>query len=144
MTDFEYKNVFFDTPPYIYLLDYSDQFRPYAKNIFEHCISNGNRMMTSVVTTEEFCVKPYRDNDLKLVEDFKQFLSDTNTQVIHIDEIIADQAAKLRAHYTGFKAMDSIQLAAAIVYDCDVFVTNDKQLKQCTALDVMIISEMCQ
>ena len=144
MIDFEGKNVFFDTAPYIYLLDYSDQFRSYTRSVFEYCIFHEKRMMTSVVTTEEFCVKPYRDNDIKLVEDFKRFLSDTSTRVILIDENIADQAAKLRARYPGFKAMDSIQLASAIVYGCDMFVTNDKQLKKCDALKVMIISEMCQ
>ncbi|MBR1553734.1 MAG: PIN domain-containing protein [Schwartzia sp.] len=141
MTDFEREKVFFDTAPYIYLLDYSDTFREDAKNIFAHCISHKSRMMTSAVTVEEFCVKPYKDSDLKLVRDFKRFLSDTDTRLIPIDELIADQAAKLRAHYAGFKAMDCLQLAAAIIHDCDVFVTNDKQLKQCNMLEVMVVSE---
>lgn len=50
--------------------------------------------------------------------------------MIPISAKIAETAAKIRAEYRDFKAMDSLQLAAAVVSGCDIFLTNDKQLKQ--------------
>ncbi|MBD5533759.1 MAG: type II toxin-antitoxin system VapC family toxin [Lachnospiraceae bacterium] len=35
----------------------------------------------------------------------------------------------MRAEYKDFKAMDSLQIATAIESGCDVFFTNDKQLR---------------
>ena len=83
--DFEAKSVFFDTAPYIYLLDYSDMFRDSARCIFEHCLENCIRMSTSVITIEEFSVKPLRDGDVKLADDLRRFLEDTGTFVASVD-----------------------------------------------------------
>ena len=47
-----------------------------------------------------------------------------------IDSDTAFLAAQLRAKYQGIKAMDSLQLASAIQNHCDVFLSNDKQLRQ--------------
>ena len=141
MIEFEQGKVFFDTAPYIYLLDYSDMYRENTKRIFKHCLTHEKQMFTSVVTVEEFCVKPYRDNDLKLVNDFKKFLTDTETRIIQIDEEIAYKAAMIRAKHKGFKAMDTLQLATATVFKCDLFVTNDKQLKQMDDINIWVISE---
>ena len=38
--------------------------------------------------------------------------------------------------------MDSIHLATAIVYGCDVFLTNDKQLKQVEEINVLLVDEL--
>lgn len=32
-----------------------------------------------------------------------------------------------------YKTMDSLQLAVAVLHDCDLFLTNDKQLKHSAA-----------
>ena len=141
MIDFKYERIFFDTAPYIYLLDYNDTYRENTIRIFEHCLSHEKQMLTSTVTIEEFCVKPYRDDDIKLIKDFKRFLIDTEIKIIQIDEEIAHKAAMIRAKYKSFKAMDSLQLAAAIIVGCDLFITNDKQLRQIKDLNILVISE---
>lgn len=53
-----------------------------------------------------------------------------NIEYVNIDKIAAGKAAQIRAVYKGFKGMDSLQLAAACLRKCDLFLTNDKQLKQ--------------
>lgn len=50
--------------------------------------------------------------------------------MIDIDATIAERGAKIRGRYKNFKAMDALQIAAAVVKNCDVFFTNDKQLRQ--------------
>lgn len=44
----------------------------------------------------------------------------------------------LRARY-GFRTPDAIHLAAAIVHDCDLFITNDYRLRQCAEIAVETI-----
>ena len=56
-------------------------------------------------------------------EHFKQIL---NLEVIIVDNSVSTQAARIRAKYKGIKDMDAIHLATAIIYGCDVFLTNDR------------------
>jgi len=141
-TDFEVTNIFFDTAPYIYLLDFNDIFREQAKTIFSRCIQRMIKMKTSVITVEEFCVKPLRDGDTKLTKDFERFLRDTKTYIAPIDKATAYEAAQIRARFPGFKGMDSLQLASAKLNGCELFVTNDKQLKQYDEMKVLVVSEL--
>ncbi len=36
----------------------------------------------------------------------------------------------IRAEFKDFKSMDALQIGTAIVQGCDLFLTNDKQLRQ--------------
>ena len=53
-----------------------------------------------------------------------------NINVIAADRTIALKAAELRAKHKGYKALDSIHLATAVINNCTAFITNDKQLRQ--------------
>ena len=62
--------------------------------------------------------------------------------MVHVDERIADEAARIRAKYQSFKAMDALQLATAKVMQCKGFVTNDKQLKQYTDIKIILVEDL--
>ena len=73
----------------------------------------------------------------------KQFsLYEINVEVIDIDATIAERGAKIRGRYKNFKAMDALQIAAAVVKNCDVFFTNDKQLRQEKELPCVIMEDI--
>lgn len=61
--------------------------------------------------------------------------------LLPITEIIADRAARIRAEYAGFKGMDALQLAAAVEGGCDLFLTNDRQLRQFSGLRVITVED---
>lgn len=61
--------------------------------------------------------------------DFKRFIEYMNIEVVNTNPVIAEQGAKIRGKYENFKAMDALQIASAIVSGCDMFFTNDKQLR---------------
>ena len=63
-------------------------------------------------------------------------------EVVHIDEEIAKKAAKIRAQYKAFKAMDALQLATACKKNCDVFLTNDYQLRQFKEIKCITVDEL--
>ena len=51
------------------------------------------------------------------------------------------KSAQIRAKYKSFKSMDSLQLACAIMSGCDVFLTNDRQLRQITEIQCILLDE---
>ena len=55
---------------------------------------------------------------------------------------MAETAAQIRAKYSGIKAMDALQLASAITSGCDVFLTNDKQLRQVNEIQVLLVDDL--
>lgn len=137
-----FKKVFLDTAPFIYYLEGNPQYNEKIKSFLDICLSFGVEIVTSTISIEEYCVYPYRTGNEKLIINFYSFLKDADINVICIDKKIAETAAKIRANYNYFKGMDALQLASATTSDCDLFITNDKQLKQFSDIKCILISEL--
>jgi predicted nucleic acid-binding protein len=135
------KKIFVDTAPFIYYLERNPTFFESAKDFFMTCHHKNIPIVTSVITIEEYLVYPYMSNDKKLVDNFSQFLKTLEVELIVIERRIAEKAAMLRAEFNGIKGMDSLQLASAILCGCDLFLTNDKQLKQVQEIKSVLIEE---
>lgn len=126
----EFNRVFIDTAPFIYYLENNKLYFDKMLRFFTKCNDNGIEIVTSTITVEEYLVYPYSNKKIELVENFDKFILYMNIKVVPIDEEIAKEGAKIRAKYKDFKAMDALQIATALKSDCDVFFTNDKQLRQ--------------
>lgn len=137
-----FSSVFIDTSIYIYYLEHNAVYYDKAADFFEECYQSGKIMVTSAITVEEYSIVPYRNNDVDLLRDFRNFLTDTQTKIVDINVSIADKAAEIRAKFGGFKAMDALQLGAAVTTGCQVFLTNDKQLKQFDELSCIMLDEL--
>ncbi|MCM1046463.1 MAG: PIN domain-containing protein [Candidatus Gastranaerophilales bacterium] len=138
----DFKKVFIDTAPYIYFFNRNDRFYERTKAFLSHCVRNDIPMVSSVITLAEYSVKPYRDDEKEFLDLFYGLLNDTETEIMDIDEHIADEAAMIRAKYVGFKAMDALQLASAMAAGADLFLTNDRQLRQFVGMTVMTLDEL--
>ena len=62
--------------------------------------------------------------------------------IVSIDGEIAKKAAKIRAEYKAFKSMDALQLSTAVLTGCDLFLTNDKQLKQFSEVKCITVDDL--
>lgn len=140
MTDF--KRVFIDTAPIIYFLENSSIYMESMKKFFTKCMKEHIQIVTSTLTIEEYLVSPYGKGKLEYVDNFKRFIEYMNIEVADIDSSIAEQGAKIRGQYKNFKAMDALQIATAIVKKCDMFFTNDKQLRQEKELPCMTMEDI--
>lgn len=140
MTDF--KRVFIDTAPIIYFLENSPIYMESMKKFFTRCIKEHIQLVTSTLTIEEYLVSPYSNGKTEYVDNFKRFLRYMNIEVVNIDAVIAEQGAKIRGQYKDFKAMDALQIAAAVGKNCDMFFTNDKQLRQENELPCMTMDDI--
>lgn len=114
-----------------------------VKNFFEDGYERDAEFVTSVITMEEYFVFPYRNNNSLLIEMFDRLVVTLGIEMIGIDEEIAKKAAQIRAEYKGFKAMDALQLAVACASGCDLFLTNDKQLRQFGEIRCITVDELC-
>ncbi len=137
----EYNKVFIDTTPLIYFLDNDPNFGNKAKQIFVEILSDGKQMITSTATCTEYLVYPFKTNNQDKIDVFFEFVQNEEIPLVPLTVNIAKKAAQIRAAYAGFKAMDAIQLATAVETGCDLFLTNDKQLRQFREITCMTVEE---
>ena len=140
MTDF--KRVFIDTAPIIYFLENSSLYMEPMGKFLSKCMKEHIQIVTSTLTVEEYLVLPYSNGEMGYVDNFKRFIKYMNVEVVDIDPTIAEEGAKIRGQYKSFKAMDALQIATAIVKKCDMFFTNDKQLRQEKELPCMTLEDI--
>lgn len=143
MTD--YKKVFVDTAPFIYFIEKdvnNPQYFEKVKNFFMGGYESNKEFVTSVITMEEYFVFPYRNNNHSYIDMFNRLVATTNMEITEISQEIAKKAAQIRAEYKGFKAMDALQLAVACYEGCDLFLTNDKQLRQFKDIKCITVDEL--
>ena len=137
----EYNKVFLDTAPLIYFLDDDVNFGKKTKSILEEILSAGKSLASSVITCEEYLTYPYRLGNQEKVDVFFEFSDVCGIDLVPISLEIAKLAAKIKAEYSDFKTMDSLQLAVAVQTGCDLFLTNDKQLKRFMGLRCVTVED---
>lgn len=111
----EFKRVYLDTAPIIYYLENSVLYRDKMKRFFEDCLNREIKLVTSVITVEEYLVFPYATGKMEFADNFRRFIDYMKIEVAAIDDETAERAAEIRGHFKHFKAMDALQIAAAIV-----------------------------
>lgn len=134
------KRVFLDSAPIIYYIENHKIYQPVLDEIFTLADAGKISFISSSLTYLEVLVVPLKDNRLDLLKEYDRIFSYADSiEVIALDNKIAKLAAEIRAKY-NYKTPDSIQLATAIHSECDIFLTNDKQLKQ-DKIHTVILSE---
>jgi predicted nucleic acid-binding protein len=131
--------------PFIYFIEKDSnnpQYYEKVKSFFRNGYENDKRFLTSVITMEEYFVFPYRNNAHSFIDMFQRLVDTMDMEIIDIDQRIAKKAAKIRAKYKGFKGMDALQLAVSCSLDCDLFLTNDKQLKQFKEIKCITVHDL--
>lgn len=137
----EHKRVFLDTAPVIYYVQRNEIFCKPTEKILSDFNDAEAEFVSSTVMMSEACVYPFRLERFDWHENLEKLIKLLHVEILPVDEVIALRAAQIRAKHKSFQAMDSIQLAAAIVSDCDTFLTNDKRLKQFTEITCLTLTD---
>jgi predicted nucleic acid-binding protein len=136
------NTIFIDTAPVIYYIEAHPQFGPLAKEVVISFQSGNMNAFSSVITLTEVLPKPIENGDERLARKFAEFLKHgKNLNMIEISEGIAEAAGGLRGRYTFLKAIDAIQISAALDVGADVFLTNDKKLKQIKEIKILVLAD---
>ena len=138
------SSIYLDTSPFIYYLEQNREYFDRVRYFFKESYHNNRLLFTSAVTIEEYCVYPLSMGNMQAIDEFNAFLNGMNISVVPVSREIAFDAAKLRTKYKGFKALDSIHLATPQFCQCDLFLTNDKQLRQTQEITVLTMDDLLQ
>lgn len=98
--------------------------------------------ITSTVTIAEYLIYPFHQQKHKKHLLILSYSVDMDIEIKSIDKTIAEKAAQIRAEYKFFKTMDALQLATACLSECDLFLMNDKQLKQFKEINCITVVEL--
>lgn len=107
-----------DTQIFIYFIEEDGRYLPLVKPLFE-AIDRGDLLaVTSGLSLMEVLVVPYRSGNAALADRYDSLLTNSRgLRFIEVDRRLLRAAAQLRATFK-FKPPDAIQVAAALVSDC--------------------------
>ena len=89
----------------------------------------------------ETLVKPLRDNNQPLVDDYEKLLGATSISMQPITANILRAAARIRAA-TSIKTPDAIHAATALSSGCAQFITNDADYRKIASLPVVVLKDL--
>jgi predicted nucleic acid-binding protein len=136
------RRVGLDTVAFIYFIEEHPDYLPLIQPLFEAADDRKLEIVTSALTLLEVLVVPYRAGDLTLSERYETLLTRARgITLVDIDRAQLRSTAQLRARYK-VATPDAFQLAAALSYRCDTFVTNDRRLPTIPGLDMVQLREL--
>lgn len=138
------NKLFIDTAPFIYFIEEHKKYLTFIKPIFTK-IDNFNIIATtSTITVIEVLVQPIKEGNKNLENKYLEILKhNANLEIIPIDINIAEKAAEIRSKY-DIKTPDAIQIASAIVHNCDSFFTNDTKLKRVKEINIITLNDLAE
>lgn len=133
--------VYVDTSGIIYTVekhaDYESLLWPLWTAVEEETI----KAVTSELSLLETLVKPLRDGNPSLAQDYETLLTTTKIILQPITASILKDAAQLRAT-TNLRTPDAIHAATALALGCKLFVTNDTDYRKAPALPIAVLKEL--
>jgi predicted nucleic acid-binding protein len=129
------SRIYLDSSPVIYLVQ---QVAPYWAALQTRLAVSGVVCVSSELTRMECLVRPIRNGDTSLIQDFDPFFGVQVTELVAFTAAVFRRAADIRAQF-GFKTPDALHLAAALESACDVLLTNDAQLTRCPQITVEVV-----
>jgi predicted nucleic acid-binding protein len=127
--------LYLDTSPVIYTVE---QAPGYAATVDNTLSAPGVVLVASDLTRMECRVKPLRDGNAGLLNDYDEFFQNAVAEIIPLTREVMNRATEIRAQY-GFKTPDAIHLAAAVVSGCDAFFTNDHRLDRFSDIAIEVV-----
>lgn len=135
------KSIYLDANVFIYLLEGYEEFSPILKKIFGKIDNGISCAVTSELTLAETLVKPILDDNVRLQKIYEQTIQASSLlNVVPISREILMTAAQFRKNTV--RLPDAIHLATAYLSNCHIFLTNDKQLKQFTNIEVILLADI--
>jgi len=136
------RRLFLDTAPVIYFVEKNPAYTARITPVFSLIDIGALQAVTSPITLAECLIHPYRFHQPSTAERFREVIvSGKNVTFAPTTEQMADIASRLRATY-NIALPDALQLATAIVTECDVILTNDPMLKRVGEISVLILDEI--
>src|SRR3989344_659327 len=136
----KYRLVALDSNIFIYHFEDNQEFKLPVDLIFQGLIKDTTRAITSVVSVIEALSYPMPDVVVEEIEE--AFKNTPNLQILDVNHEIAHEAANIRRKYRALRLPDAVQLASASFSRAQIFITNDKRIKNFKELPIKLLTEI--
>jgi predicted nucleic acid-binding protein len=133
--------VYVDTAPIIYTVERHTDYEPLLLPLWAALDTSTIEVATSELTLLETLIKPLRDSNQALIDDYEKLLTATSINMQPITASILRGAARIRAT-TRLKTPDAIHAATALSVGCVQFITNDGDYRKLSSLPVVLLKEL--
>lgn len=136
------SHIYLDTNIFIYALEAYPEYLKILTEMFRMIDDGRFQAYTSELTLAETLIKPMMDNNVQLQKAYQEAVQTAGfLQVVPVNREILISAARIRSQNVYLKLPDAIHLATAQHKNCQMFVTNDRRLKNFTGINAIILSE---
>jgi predicted nucleic acid-binding protein len=123
------KRVYFDTNIFIYVLEGFPKAAQQLQEVRTALLTGACEVFTSELTLCELLVPHFRSNNLERVRQYRGFLEKSGAvTLIATSRLTYLRASDYRGQF-GLKTPDAIHAASATEAECEIFVTNDANLR---------------
>ena len=130
-----------DTPIFIYHLEGTTHLAGLAGVALDELAGGAFTGVTSVLTLMEIAVKPLQMGRPDVAEEYEVLLANyPNLVIAALDRPTARRAAELRAEYR-LRPADALQVAACLEQGATAFLSNDRELRRITDLQVWMLED---
>jgi predicted nucleic acid-binding protein len=130
---------YFDTNCIIYLIEQNPAWEQQILGRIQHIIVAGAMLLVSDLTRAECLIGPFKKNDRGLETRYRQFFNDPAVHVAPLSAEVCEYAARIRARSASIKLPDALHLAAAVVNQCNTFLTADLRLASVSEITVEVL-----
>jgi predicted nucleic acid-binding protein len=131
-----------DTAPLIYFIEEHPTYLPIIDSFFEKLDKGSIRVVTSVITLSEVLVKPLRDGDTQLAQQYRDILLNVEgLTLVEVSVAIAEKVAQLRSQYS-LRTPDAVHIATALQSGATALLTNDIRLPVLPNLQMLVLDKL--
>ena len=135
------QQVYVDTNIIIYLIEGLSEYEKPLGEIRELLETSQLHPITSELSLAECLVQPFKTNATEAVSLYRTFLEDSGCfDLLQIHKEVLVQAAYITAE-TKMKLPDAIHVATAITTNCNLFLTNDKNIRTPSNMEIVLLSD---
>lgn len=128
-----------DAPVFIYHLEAHQQYSSLTREIFSSMENGKWTGITSAITLMEINVHPWQVGREDVARKYEALLVNfPNLSIVNIDRDVARIASQLRARF-GVRPPDALQVAASLVADAKLYLTNDRRLSILQSLIEVVV-----
>ena len=136
--------VYVDANFFIYFLNQQPPFFDAVAPIFQACDRGVFKGVTGDAAVAEVMVQPYRLKSPAEIAKGKRLFSRENfISTVSHDAAIFDLASQLRAH-SNMRMLDALHYATAMQTGCRFLLTNDRDFKPSSMIDVVGITSLLE
>jgi predicted nucleic acid-binding protein len=137
----DHRRVGLDTSVFIYHIKATSPYAAPAAMVLDSLSAGAFAGITSVLALMEIAVKPLQLDRPEAADEYELILTNyPHLTIVDVDRTIARRAAELRAIYR-LRPADALHLGTSLERGATAFVTNDKDLRRVTDLDVILLED---